>query len=286
MLGNAEEHDSADTRGRGLGHGARGRCRAVCCTTPGIELEGAGLVALAHEERKDEIGGVEPGLGDLSTKGGGGAKTARAHDRKAGSHGFQPNRVNWAEAGGCPDLRWTRERTMIFTTAKQAADDPRILVFGRLLGAANRLEYLLGHALEESTGITHSIFELLLLVGRAGGDGVPVRDIAQSRVVTSGGATRLVHRAVELGLIERRPSATDGRVQLVELTTCGEQKSSSRPAQLHVRNIERYLVDVLPADQARSFAEAIRTLSKNARGRFRSCPDPIAITFDEMGIAD
>ena len=93
---------------------------------------------------------------------------------------------------------------MIFTTAKQAADDPRILVFGRLLGAANRLEYILGHALEESTGLTHSIYELLLVVGRAGGDGVPVRDVAQSRVVTSGGATRLVNRAVELGLIRRR----------------------------------------------------------------------------------
>ena len=93
---------------------------------------------------------------------------------------------------------------MNFSTAKQAADDPRILVFGRLLGAANRLEYILGHALEESTGLTHSIYELLLVVGRAGGDGVPVRDVAQSRVLTSGGATRLVNRAVELGLIRRR----------------------------------------------------------------------------------
>ena len=93
---------------------------------------------------------------------------------------------------------------MNFSTAKQAADDPRILVFGRLLGAANRLEYILGRALEESTGLTHSIYELLLVVGRAGGDGVPVRDVAQSRVLTSGGATRLVNRAVELGLIRRR----------------------------------------------------------------------------------
>jgi len=93
---------------------------------------------------------------------------------------------------------------MNFSTAKQAADDPRILVFGRLLGAANRLEYILGHALEESAGLTHSIYELLLVVGRAGGEGVPVWDVAQSRVLTSGGATRLVNRAVELGLIRRR----------------------------------------------------------------------------------
>ena len=160
---------------------------------------------------------------------------------------------------------------MNFSTAKQAADDPRILVFGRLLGAANRLEYILGHALEESTGLTHSIYELLLVVGRAGGDGVPVRDVAQSRVLTSGGATRLVNRAVELGLIRRRPSETDGRVQLVELTDLGEQKLLEA-SELHVRNIERYLVDVLPADQARSFAEAIRTLSKNAAAELPVMP--------------
>ena len=160
---------------------------------------------------------------------------------------------------------------MNFSTAKQAADDPRILVFGRLLGAANRLEYILGRALEESTGLTHSIYELLLVVGRAGGDGVPVRDVAQSRVLTSGGATRLVNRAVELGLIRRRSSETDGRVQLVELTDLGEQKLLEA-SEVHVHNIERYLIDVLPADQARSFAEAIRTLSKNAASELPVMP--------------
>jgi hypothetical protein len=46
---------------------------------------------------------VKPGLGHLSTKGGGGAKTARTHDRKAGSHGFQPNSVSLGE--GCYPLQ-------------------------------------------------------------------------------------------------------------------------------------------------------------------------------------
>jgi hypothetical protein len=53
-----------------------------------------------------------------------------------------------------------------FATAGEAANDPRILVFGRLLGAANRLEYILGRALEESSRLSHSVFELLLVVGR------------------------------------------------------------------------------------------------------------------------
>ena len=150
-----------------------------------------------------------------------------------------------------------------FATPRDAANDPRILVFGRLLGAANRLEYILGRALEEDAGISHSVFELLLVVGRAGGVGVPVRDIAQSRVLTSGGATRLVQRALDQGLISRSTSAEDGRVQLIELTPHGEDVLT-RASTAHARNIERYLLDVLPDDQAEMLAESLKTLSKSA----------------------
>ena len=150
-----------------------------------------------------------------------------------------------------------------FTTAQQASNDPRILVFGRLLGAANRLEYLLGRSLEDELGLSHTLFELLLVVGRAGGAGVPVRDIAQARVLTSGGATRLVQRAAEQGLIERRTSTGDRRVQLIALTKHGEDVLLEASA-LHARNVETYLTSVLPPDQAEMFAEAIRTLSKSA----------------------
>lgn len=152
---------------------------------------------------------------------------------------------------------------MTFSSPRDAANDPRILMFGRLLGAANRLEYILGKSLEESAGISHTVFELLLLVGRAGADGVPIRDIAQSRVLTSGGATRLVRRAEELGFVERQLSPTDGRVQLVRLTSLGESTVLEASA-LHVANIERYLVDMLPPDGEQAFANALRAVSVNA----------------------
>jgi hypothetical protein len=40
------------------------------------------------------------------------------------------------------------------STAKDAADNELVLAFGRLQGAANRLEYILGRALEEQCGIS------------------------------------------------------------------------------------------------------------------------------------
>jgi DNA-binding MarR family transcriptional regulator len=101
------------------------------------------------------------------------------------------------------------------------------------------------------------------VIGRGGGDGVAVRDIAQARVLTSGGATRLVQRAAEQGLIRRRTSVGDKRVQIIELTPHGEQLLV-RASALHAQNIEHYLLDVLSTDQAAVFADAIRSLSKNA----------------------
>ncbi|MEO7017057.1 MAG: MarR family transcriptional regulator [Leifsonia sp.] len=150
-----------------------------------------------------------------------------------------------------------------FASVAEAAYDPRILVFGRLLGAANGLEYLLGRALEDATGLSHSLFELLLIVGRAGDRGISVKDIAQAKVLTSGGATRLVHRAVEQELVSRSASADDRRVQFVRLTAKGERvllEASSK----HVENIERWLLSVLPEDDLPSFTRSVRTLSKSA----------------------
>ncbi|MBK3631360.1 MarR family transcriptional regulator, partial [Streptomyces sp. MBT49] len=67
------------------------------------------------------------------------------------------------------------------TTAKEAADHELILAFGRLQGAANRLEYILGRALEVECGISHLMFEVLLILGRAGAPGLPMRAVAQDQ---------------------------------------------------------------------------------------------------------
>lgn len=150
-----------------------------------------------------------------------------------------------------------------FDSAADAVYDPRILLFGRLLAAANGFEYLLAKELEDATDLTHPIFELLLIVARGGEAGVSLKDIAQAKVVTSGGATRLVHRGVEQGLVERHASADDGRVQLVRLTPLGERTVREASA-VHARNIQTFLIDALPEGSAEAFAAGVRALSKTA----------------------
>ncbi|MFE9452253.1 MarR family winged helix-turn-helix transcriptional regulator [Streptomyces sp. NPDC006739] len=149
-------------------------------------------------------------------------------------------------------------------TAKEAADHELVLAFGRLQGAANRLEYILGRALEEECGISHLVFEVLLILGRAGEPGLSMRAIAQEQVLTTGGATRLVDRMEAAGLVERAEDPADRRGRLVRLTPLGEE-TAVRASVVHVENIKRYFVRPLPEADRKRFAEDLRILSHTAR---------------------
>lgn len=158
-----------------------------------------------------------------------------------------------------------------FTTAQEAANDPRILAFGRLIGAANRWEYILGRDLEAATGLSHSLFELLLLVGRGGDRGILVGDISRGRVLTSGGATRLVQRALDRGLVSRTRSPADARAFLIRLTPLGTQTLVDA-SEVHARNIEIHLTRLLPQDDVDVFSRSIRTLSEAAARQLPQLP--------------
>ena len=167
---------------------------------------------------------------------------------------------------GRPDARSSGAapgRTEI-STAKDAADHGLILAFGRLLGAANRLEYVLGRAIEQECGISHLMFEVLLILGRADGAGLSMGAIGREQVLTTGGVTRLVDRMEAAGLVERAEDPGDRRGRLVRLTPQGEQ-IVVRAARIHVENIQRHFLEPLPADHRERFIEDLRILSHAAR---------------------
>ncbi|MEY9996282.1 DNA-binding MarR family transcriptional regulator [Streptomyces sp. V4I8] len=150
------------------------------------------------------------------------------------------------------------------SSPKEAADNALVLAFGRLQGAANRLEYILGRSLERECGISHLMYEVLLILGRAEGAGLPMRAIAQEQVLTTGGATRLVDRMGAAGLVERVEDPDDRRGKLVRLTPLGEE-TTVRASRLHVENIRRYFLAPLPPEDHERFAEDLRILSHSAR---------------------
>jgi len=100
------------------------------------------------------------------------------------------------------------------TTAEQAANDGLVLAFGWLQGAANRLEYVLGRAIEQECGISHLMFEVLLILGRAGGPGMSMRAVAPTPLH----ADRFVTRAACGSLTDASTQATP-----CEFSRCGRQ---------------------------------------------------------------
>ncbi|WP_457029674.1 MarR family winged helix-turn-helix transcriptional regulator [Kitasatospora sp. P5_F3] len=157
------------------------------------------------------------------------------------------------------------------SSAKEAANNELVLAFGRLQGAANRLGYILGRALEEECGITHLTFEVLLILGRAGEPGLSMRAIGQEQVLTTGGVTRLVDRMEAAGLVDRAEDPGDRRGRLVRLTRLGEE-TAARAARVHVENIRRYFLEPLPEADRERFAEDLRILSHAARDTLPRLP--------------
>jgi DNA-binding MarR family transcriptional regulator len=147
-------------------------------------------------------------------------------------------------------------------TADDAVADERVQAFGVLLTAAARLERLLGAAMERESGISHAMFEVLLRLAAAP-DGATMGDLSRDAVLTSGGATRLVDRMVEAGLVQRERSQSDRRVQVVTITALGERKLAEA-ARRHARAIDEHVFQVLSPDQLTATIAGLDALGHHA----------------------
>ncbi|SEK96252.1 MarR family winged helix-turn-helix transcriptional regulator [Streptacidiphilus jiangxiensis] len=147
-------------------------------------------------------------------------------------------------------------------TAADAVADERVQAFGVLLTAAARLERLLGLAMERESGISHAMFEVLLRLAAAP-DGVTMGDLSRDAVLTSGGATRLVDRMVDAGLVLRRRSRTDRRIKVVTITPLGERKLAEA-AQRHARAIDEHVFQVLEPEQLAATVAGLDRLGHHA----------------------
>ncbi|WP_092552802.1 MarR family winged helix-turn-helix transcriptional regulator [Actinoplanes derwentensis] len=146
-------------------------------------------------------------------------------------------------------------------SARQAADDALVVTFGRLLGVANRLEHLVGRALEQECGISHLMYEVLLILGRADAPGLAMSAIGRAQVLTTGGVTRLIDRMEAADLVQRADDPGDRRGRLVRLTPRGEE-TVVRATRLHRENLQRLLASQLPAERWDAFTEDLRMLSR------------------------
>lgn len=98
---------------------------------------------------------------------------------------------------------------------------PAFLAFYGLLQVESRTIERIAPALEERTGVPMSWYEVLACLTGAPEEGCRMNELADELLVSRGGATRLVARMEEAGLVERITPPEDRRATYARLTDAG-----------------------------------------------------------------
>lgn len=107
--------------------------------------------------------------------------------------------------------------------AERPADhEPELRLWLRLLSCTNLIENEVRRRLREHFGVTLPRFDLLAQLDKTP-SGMTLGELSQRMMVSNGNVTGLVERLVADGLIDRRPSPTDRRAQMVSLTSEGRR---------------------------------------------------------------
>lgn len=93
----------------------------------------------------------------------------------------------------------------------------------RLLACSNMIEDRMRLMLKEQFNTTLPRFDLMAALYRADDSGVSMGELSRWLMVSNGNVTGVAERLEKEGLIQRRPSPTDRRTQIVTLTDTGRK---------------------------------------------------------------
>lgn len=137
--------------------------------------------------------------------------------------------------------------------------------FGNLLAAHATLTRELSASLVASHGLTINDYGCLLLLHRAGEEGMRRIDLANQLQLSPSGITRLLDRLEDQGLVGKGECKSDARVSYAILTDAGHEKLRAA-APGHVDDIDRRLSAVLSDDEMKTLAELLGRLSSDSAG--------------------
>jgi len=133
---------------------------------------------------------------------------------------------------------------------------PAVDALGQLLATHAALTRELSAALVAQHGLTMNDYSCLLLLHRAGGEGMRRIDLANELQLSPSGITRLLDRLMDQGLVGRGACKEDARVSYAVLTDEGLAKLRAA-APGHVEDIERRLRAVLDEEELKTLAELL-----------------------------
>ena len=137
--------------------------------------------------------------------------------------------------------------------------------FGNLLAAYATLSRELSASLVASHGLTINDYGTLLLLSRAGEEGMRRIDLANRLRLSPSGITRLLDRLEEQGFVGKGACKEDARVSYAVLTDAGREKLREAAPE-HIEDIDRRIAAVLDEAEIQTLRELL--------GRLGDIPDP------------
>jgi DNA-binding MarR family transcriptional regulator len=129
------------------------------------------------------------------------------------------------------------------------------------MGAHAVLIRELSASLVASHGLTINDYGTLLLLSRAGEEGMRRIDLANQLQLSPSGITRLLDRLEDQGLVGKGECKSDARVSYAILSEAGLEKLRDA-APGHVEDIDRRLAAVLSEEEMKTLSELLGRLSE------------------------
>jgi MarR family transcriptional regulator, 2-MHQ and catechol-resistance regulon repressor len=142
---------------------------------------------------------------------------------------------------------------------------PSTDAFGNLIGAYSVLVRELSATLVARHGLTVNDYGTLLLLNRAGDEGMRRIDLANELNLSPSGITRLLDRLEDQGLVAKGECKSDARVSYAILTDAGLKKlRDASPG--HIEDIDRRLGAVLSEEELKTLADLLGRLGGDTDG--------------------
>lgn len=145
------------------------------------------------------------------------------------------------------------------TTEHEVIDDERIKAYGRLVEAQRKLHRIFDRSLRGEAGISAVWYEALLRIAGSPGRHMPINELGEALVLSSGGATRLVDRLEERGYIERVACPTDRRVSWAHLTDEGLAVLTGA-TRVHLEDLEQHFLSKLSFAEMETLTDLLRRI--------------------------
>jgi DNA-binding MarR family transcriptional regulator len=138
---------------------------------------------------------------------------------------------------------------------------PSTDAFGKLMGAHATLIRELSASLVASHGLTINDYGTLLLLSRAGDEGMRRIDLANQLQLSPSGITRLLDRLEDQGLVGKGACKSDARVSYAILTEEGLAKLREAAPE-HIEDIDRRLGAALSEEEMKTLSDLLGRLGE------------------------